>query len=123
MVPRILVVAAVVVAGAAGAQGAQSAERKTCALRAIDQYPPTGKPEYNTSLKALGTSCPTAVKVMRGYHACRAKSSVRCTRKVLRVWTCTGKVGSRNPVTKDFDATYTCRYGARRVTGSYQQNR
>jgi hypothetical protein len=105
----------------AGPQDARSASYRSCPLKDSDVQPASGKPTYNSNLKAKATSCATALKVMRAYHACRSTAGVRCTRKVLKTWTCTGKRLSVNPTTKDFMASYTCTSGARGVKGRFQQ--
>ncbi len=66
------------------------------------------------------TRCATAKKVLRAFHACRPRLSVSCGRKVLTHWRCSGRRTSSIPTT--FYATFTCRWGSRRVQGTYQQN-
>jgi hypothetical protein len=105
-----------------GAPAAQAAAYRTCILTSKDQYPAGGKPTYNTALRARGATCTSAKQVMRAFHACRAKTSTQCSRKLLRTWRCSARTDSRNPVTKDFNAQFTCRSGARAVKGSYQQD-
>jgi hypothetical protein len=92
---------------------------KTCTLSERDQDPPGEKPTYNLSLKRIGTTCGTAKKVMYAFHKCRSRTAFRCTKKIESNWTCAG--------TKDdsamgiFYATFTCKYGSRRVKSTYQQ--
>jgi hypothetical protein len=103
----------------AGAQSAQSAAAKTCALSGSDQQPAAGKPTYNLALKAKGTPCPSAIKVMRAFHACRAKTAVNCSKKVSG-YKCTAKKSSSTALI--FYANFTCKSGAKVITSSYQQN-
>ncbi len=104
-----------------GPAPAQAATYKRCSLTAREQQPggTTPKPTYNLSLKRQVTTCATAKKVMRAFHGCRALRSARCTKKVLKRWSCSGKTTSRG--TAIFSATYTCKWGTRRVRGTYQQ--
>ena len=105
-----------------GASPALSATYKSCSLSQREQQP-TGaapKPTYNTSLKRQVTTCATAKKVMKAFHSCRALTSHRCTKKVLKRWSCTGSKTSSGAGI--FAATYTCKWGKRRVRGTYQQN-
>jgi hypothetical protein len=102
-----------------GAQAAHAASR-TCRLSQSEQFPRNGKPTYNLTLRASGTSCRTAKSVMRSFHSCRPRTAVRCAGKVRRNWTCSGRRTSSIP--GQFNASFSCRWGARRVTGRYQQN-
>jgi hypothetical protein len=110
----------VVFAAAIGAPAAQSASSKTCALTEHERYPHVTKPTYNLSLKARGTSCATAKKVMNAFHKCRSVKGYRCTKKILRTWSCTGKKTSSIPT--QFDASFTCKSGSARVDSTYEQN-
>lgn len=103
--------------GASGAAGAS--KYRSCSLSAKEKDV-RGKPTYNLTLKRIGTTCATAKKVMKGYHACRSRSSVRCSRKVASKWRCTATKTSS--IATQFDARYTCSSGRRRVRGTYQQS-
>ena len=104
-----------------GAPSAQSASLRSCSLTASEQYPREAtKPTYNLSLKQRGTTCATAKRVMNAFHRCRSVSGYRCTRKVLRTWTCTGRKVSSSAV--QFDGSFTCKRGDRLVRSTYQQN-
>jgi hypothetical protein len=103
-----------------GARPAHSAALRSCVLLPAEQDPPGAKPTYNLGLKQLRTPCPTAKKVMKAFHACRSAKGYTCKRKVLTRWTCTGRKSSSTALI--FYATYSCKSGLRRVTGSYQQN-
>lgn len=101
--------------------GAQTAEAATCRQSQSEQYPRGGVPTYNLSLKVSRTSCSTGKKVAKAYHSCRSKRSVSCSKKVVgRKWKCSGRKTSR--ISTQFTGTYTCKYGKRRVSGSFQQN-
>jgi hypothetical protein len=101
---------------------AQAASYKTCGLSQREQQPGGTKPKptYNLSLKQRGTTCSTAKRVMRAFHACRAIASERCAKKVLAHWSCSGRRSSS--ASGIFYATYTCTWGKRSVKGTYQQN-
>jgi hypothetical protein len=105
---------------AIAAPTARSASGTTCRLSESERYPHVTKPTYNLSLKVRGTSCATGKKVMKAFHACRSVTGVRCTKKVLRSWSCTGKKTASIP--SQFDGSFTCTYGSRRVDSAYQQN-
>lgn len=116
----ILIAALTAIAVALGAPTARSASSTRCSLSEKERYPHVTKPTYNLSLKVRGTSCATAKRVAKGFHACRSVSGVRCTKKVLRSWSCAGKKTSSIPTM--FDGSFTCTYGSRRVDSTFQQN-
>jgi len=91
-----------------------------CPLSESERYPHVTKPTYNLSLKVRGTSCATGKRVMKAFHACRSARGYRCTKKVLRSWSCTGKRTTSIPT--EFDGSVTCTNGSRRVDSTYQQN-
>jgi hypothetical protein len=115
-------IAATALAMTIAAQNAQSASYRKCTLSQSEQYPKGTKPKptYNLTLKAQGTSCTTAKKVMKAFHKCRSAAAYQCSRKVLTRWTCTGKKDSST--TEIFYANFTCKWGTRGVKSSYQQN-
>ncbi len=116
----VLLACLAVVAVTLRASDSQAAAPRKCSLSQRDQDPPGDKPTYNLSLKATGSSCTTAKKVMVAFHRCRSAASFTCKKKVLSIWACTGRRSSSTPLL--FYASFTCRAGARRVTSSYQQN-
>ncbi len=121
--PRRLLVALTMIAAivtAIGAPAAQSASMTNCKLSAKERYPRVSKPTYNLTVKVRGTSCATGKRVAKAFHACRSVRGVRCTRKVLSSWSCTGKKTSS--IATQFEGSFTCTYGSRRVTSTYQQN-
>lgn len=116
--PAMLAFAVLAAAALALTFGAQDAAAATCKLSSKEKDV-RAKPTYNFTLTQTGTSCATAKKVMKGYHACRSKSSVKCSKKVASKWRCTARKSSM--ITTQFDARYTCSWGKRRVRGTYQQ--
>jgi hypothetical protein len=121
----LLAVLALIAASAAltmtiGAQHAHAASYKPCSLSEREQDPPGSTPTYNLSLKQQHTSCATAKKVMKAFHACRPSAGYRCTKKVLAKWTCSGRKDSSTALI--FYGSFTCKWGKRRVQSSYQQN-
>ena len=115
-----LIAALAAIATAIGAPTAQSASSTNCKLSEKERYPHVTKPTYNLTVKVRGTSCATGKRVIKSFHACRSVTGVRCSKKVLRSWSCTGKKTSTIPT--QFDASVTCKYGTRRVDSTYQQN-
>lgn len=104
---------------AVGPQDASAAAYKKCRLSDRDRDPPGEKPTYNLTLKQQKTRCATAKKVMRAFHRCRSKSSYKCTKRVLRRWRCSSRKTSS--IATQFNATFTCKWGKRRVRSSFQQ--
>lgn len=75
---------------------------------------------YVTSLKAQGTSCARAKKVVKAFNACRRASGGvkgRCTKRVLG-YRCTE---TRMSIPTEFDAKATCKAGSRVVRFRYTQ--
>lgn len=107
-------------AGPPPAPAASSSSYKRCSLSEKDQQPSSGHPTYNLSLKQKRTRCSTAKKVARAFHRCRSATSYRCTKRVLRRWTCSARKTSKTSTL--FYARFTCKWGPRRVTSTYQQN-
>jgi hypothetical protein len=101
------------------AQSASAASYKKCALSESDRDPPGEKPTYNLTLKHQKTTCATAKKVMKAFHACRSRTADSCSKKLLSRWTCTGRTTSSIPT--QFNASFTCTSGGKRVRGTYQQ--
>ncbi len=101
------------------ASGASAATYKTCTLSERDRDPPGEKPTYNLTLKHQKTTCRTAKSVMGAFHRCRSKASFTCTKRLLSRWTCSGRKTSSIPT--QFNASFTCTSGSRRVRGTYQQ--
>lgn len=104
---------------AIGARTAAAASYKTCGLSERDQDPPGEVPTYNLSLKHQKTTCSTAKKVMKAFHGCRSRKGHTCTKRLASHWTCTGR--KQSSIDTLFYANFTCKWGARRVMGSYQQ--
>jgi hypothetical protein len=115
----VLLASLAAVVAAIGAPSAQSASSTRCTLSSKERYPHVTKPTYNLSLKVRGTSCATGKRVVKAYHACRSVNGVRCTKKVLRSWRCTGKKTAS--IATQFDGSVTCTYGSRRVDSTFQQ--
>jgi hypothetical protein len=76
---------------------------------------------YVTTLSATGTSCATARKVVKAFHACRHRHGKggRCTRRVAR-FRCTESRFNEIPI--QYDSRVTCRRGKARVRHTYTQN-
>jgi hypothetical protein len=102
-----------------GLQSANAASYRTCKLSERDRDPAGQKPTYNLTLKRKVTSCATARKVMYAFHKCRSKTGYTCTKKLLSRWRCSGRRQSSIPT--QFNASFTCKWGTRRVQSSYTQ--
>jgi hypothetical protein len=109
-----------------GAQSAQAKPYSKCDLSEHQANPAGSKPSYNTFLSSRkvksspSTSrCAKAYAVLRGYHSCRAKTSITCNNTVRSHWHCTAAKTSSG--TSAFLAKVTCKWGARRVYGEYEQ--
>lgn len=100
---------------------AEAASYKTCSLTESQQDPSGSKPTYNLTLKRKVTSCKTAYKVLRSYHAKRSKSKWKVSGKVRTHWTCSGSKTSSIP-TGGFYGKVTCKWGSRRAQATYQQD-
>ena len=119
MLVALALVGTTVALGAA--QSAHAATYKSCTLSERDQDPAGDKPTYNLALKQIGTTCPTAKKVMHAFQKCRSTTDHRCTRRLLSSrWSCTSKKDSSTSTL--FYATFTCSWGKRRVRSTFQQN-
>lgn len=103
-----------------GAQHADAASYTSCSMSALLKYnPDRTKPTYNLTLKKKNTTCTTAKKVMKAYHSCRAKRSIKCNHKVRTHWSCSATRTSNSE--SRFNARFTCSWGNRRVRSTYQQ--
>jgi hypothetical protein len=117
----IAALAALVALGlTSGLPTAQAASYKTCNMSESQQDPPGEKPTYNLTLKRKVTSCKTAYNVLRSFHAKRSKNKATAGGKIRTHWTCSGRKTSSN--SQSFYGRVTCRWGARRVLATYQQN-
>jgi hypothetical protein len=128
--PRLLrtvaVSACLALAGLAGAQSpAVAASTKTCKA-ASTKYPNSNPGGYFTSLKVTGVSCSTGAKLMVAYYKCRRKNGQgvqgRCKASKVNGLKCTEKRPASGNNGTEFNATVTCRSGAKKVVHTYQQN-
>lgn len=114
----LVVIAASALGMTIGAAGAQAAGDAPCRLSVRDQEPPGGTSAYDLTLSRKGTSCATAVKIMKAFHRCRTEAGSGCTRTVLASWRCRGRRDASRPTSH---GTFTCSSGARRVRSGYRQ--
>jgi hypothetical protein len=120
-VPRLIsLLVLALLASALGAASASAAAYKPCGLSESEQQPRGGKPTYVFTVKQQRTTCATAKKVAKAFHACRATGDYRCTKRLLSHWTCSGRKDSSTA--QLLYASFTCTWGVRRVTSKYQQN-
>ncbi len=116
----LLAAALAALAMTVAAPPAQSASSKKCTLSERQKDPAGDTPTYNLTLRVTRSTCTTAGKVMAAFHKCRAAAGVTCTKKVASHWTCSGRKTSSTPIL--FYASFSCKWGVRRVTSQYQQN-
>jgi hypothetical protein len=114
----LAVVATLAASLALPAGQAAAASYKTCSVKGKERKLGT---TYVTKLRARGTSCKTAERVVRAFHACRHKKGKagRCTRKV-KGYRCTDK--RKLVMALSYDSDATCTSGSKGVKFSYQQN-
>jgi hypothetical protein len=95
-----------------------SAATRTCSLAGKERK--LG-PTYVTSLKATGTSCRAARRVVKSYYRCRVENGGKdgtCQHKVRR-YSCSEH--RSNVIETQYDAHVTCRRGSARVIHDYTQ--
>lgn len=119
LVASLLVLVAIPSAGTA-ASAPQVQAARSCRLSAHDQQHLGAS--YVTSLSVKKTSCKKGKAVVRAYHKCRRAHGWKgkCKHKV-KGYRCKRHI--RDSTRFQYDATVTCRRGAKRVTHSYTQNR
>ncbi len=114
------VAVAVAVALTAGAESAHAKSATArCGLSPSERLPANDKPTYVLSLTRAGTSCGTAKRVARAFHACRSTTGTRCARRLAGSWRCSARRSVS--AARLFDAELICRSGRRRVRSSYHQ--
>ncbi len=103
---------------AAGARPTAAAAR-TCSLTSAEKKTALG-PTYTLKLKARGTSCGRAKRVVKAFHACRHAhgKAGKCSKKA-RGYRCSEKRADVIPT--QYDAHVICKKGSRRVTTDYEQ--
>jgi hypothetical protein len=111
---------ALVSAAGAGARSPQVHAAKSCHLSVHDQMHLGAS--YVTSLSVKQTSCSKGKAVVRAYHKCRRAHGWKgkCGHKV-KGYRCKRHIQDSSSF--QYDATVTCRRGAKRVTHSYTQNK
>ncbi len=86
---------------------------KSCRVGDEQSYNTT----YVRSIKASGTSCRSARRLIRAFHACRPGKRGRC--RHVRGYSCSE---SRfNKISTSYDSRVTCRRGGKRVKHTYTQ--
>lgn len=76
---------------------------------------------YVTRLTVSGTSCRSAQRVVKAYHACRRRNGGadgRCSSRVRR-YRC--KERRTNVIQTQYDASVSCRRGGKRIKHTYSQ--
>jgi hypothetical protein len=107
-------------ATAAGAPSPEVHAARGCKLSAHEQTHLGAS--YVTSLDVRNTSCKTGKAVVRAFQQCRRAHGWKgkCGHKV-NGYKCTRHIRDSTPF--QYDATVTCRRGAKRVTHAYTQNK
>jgi hypothetical protein len=120
LVAAAAAVAVLAFAGGAGASSSPQAHAAgTCHLSSHDQR--HSGASYVTSLSVKKTSCKTGKSVVRAYNACRHRSGGargHCHHKVKHYKCSEHRAG----ISTQFDASVTCKRGARRVHFTYTEN-
>ena len=116
-----ILVTCLAVAGLAGAQSSV-AKTRSCADPPTSTYPDKKNGGYFTHFKVTRVSCKSAVRLAVAYYKCRRKKGIKasCSGKTVNGMKCTEKRGAE--IETQFNATVTCKKGARSVKHSYQQN-
>ena len=92
---------------------APAASAKSCRIGDDRSYGTT----YVTQISASGTSCRSARKLVRAFHACRPGAKGRCGR--TKGYSCSE---SRDTGFASYDSRVTCRKGGNTVKHRYTQN-
>jgi hypothetical protein len=106
-----LVVSLAVLAPTAAADPVATAS-KTCGIGDSRSYGTS----YVTSIKATGTSCRNARRLIRAFHSCRPGKSGKCPS--VKGYSCSEK---RTRGTSQYYSTVTCRKGGKTVKHDYSQ--
>jgi hypothetical protein len=93
---------------------APAAAAKSCRVGDEGSYGTT----YVLKIKASNTSCRSARRVIRAFHACRPGKKGRCDSRV-RGYSCSENRGNRGVTS--YDSTVTCRNGGKTVKHKYTQ--
>jgi uncharacterized membrane protein len=111
---RILTALAVSLAALAPTAAADpvATASKTCGIGDSRSYGTS----YVTSIKATGTSCRNARKLIRAFHACRPGKSGKCPS--VKGYSCSER---RTRGATQYDSNVTCRKGSKTVKHTYTQ--
>lgn len=118
LVFAVAAVALLAIAGAAGASSPQAHAAGKCNIKGQERKLGAS---YVTSLRVTKTSCRTGKSVVRAYNKCRHRSGGakgHCHHKVKRYKCSEHRAG----VSTQFDASVTCKRGAKRVKFTYTEN-
>jgi hypothetical protein len=118
LVVAVAAVALLAIAGAAGASSPQAHAAGKCNIKGQERKLGAS---YVTSLRVTKTSCRTGKSVVRAYNKCRHRSGGakgHCHHKVKRYKCSEHRAG----VSTQFDASVTCKRGAKRVKFTYTEN-
>jgi hypothetical protein len=118
LVVAVAAVALLAIAGAAGAGSPQAHAAGKCNIKGQERKLGAS---YVTSLRVTKTSCRTGKSVVRAYNKCRHRSGGakgHCHHKVKHYKCSEHRAG----VSTQFDASATCKRGAKRVKFTYTEN-
>jgi hypothetical protein len=118
LVVAVAAVALFAIAGAAGASSPQAHAAGKCNIKGQERKLGAS---YVTSLRVTKTSCRSGKSVVRAYNKCRHRSGGakgHCHHKVKRYKCSEHRAG----VSTQFDASVTCKRGAKRVKFTYTEN-
>jgi hypothetical protein len=109
--------ATAVPSSAPAASGADAQASAKCSIRGVERK--LG-PTYVTSLQASGTSCASAKRLVKAFHACRKRNGGkkgRC-RASVSGYRCSE---NRSGIATQFSAKVRCRRGGSSVVHTYTQ--
>jgi hypothetical protein len=112
--------------GGVGTVGVQpaAAKVKSCPDVGNRDYPEKKHGGYITNFRVTSVSCASAKKLAVAYTKCRLKNGIKGTCKSSKVngFKCTEKRPSSGDNGTEFNASVTCKTGAKKVVFAYQQN-
>lgn len=112
--------------GLTGVVGVQpsAAKVKSCPDVSNRDYPEKKNGGYITNIRVTGVSCASAKKLAIAYTKCRLKNGIKgkCKTSKVNGFKCTERRPSSGDNGTEFNASVTCKTGAKKVTFAYQQN-
>jgi hypothetical protein len=117
VLPKALLLSLLTALAIALLSGGSAAQAASCDVEHV-HYPST-KGGYFLSLRITKISCKTGKSLMKLHYSCRVKHGIKGKCSTVRGYRCTE---TREAIPTEYDATVTCKRGAKRFVYSYQQN-